>query len=1276
MSRRRTIALAVVVVPATIVVLLWALLSWLLLTQSGLDWATDLARRNLPEGITFERAEGRLAGPLTVERIAVDVPAARVTIRRLALDWRPLALLRGRARVSALVLDAVDIALPAEPGRDTADSRWPPQVPVPPRDLALPFSVVVDRVSVGSLALRLPDGRVERVERVAAGAELGPDGAALREVELRAPLADLDGSLHLGGTHPVTVTGGIDWELRPRGPEIPPMAGRLDLSGTLDDLRLALRWHAPAPARVVARASLFGQSPRWSAEVGVPVTGLRQWWRPAPELAVGADLELAGSLERATVRGGLDVQGLPIGPLRARLQASASAESLQLERLQLEPERYPGMSLDGSGRLELAAAPVRFRASADWRGARWPLEGAPLVSSESGRMTAQGTLDAYELEAEAQLRTPQTGSEPVRAELRASGSSEALSTLDLRAAWHEARLQADGRLRWRPAGSAQLGFALTQFDPGRLAPELSGRLALRGRVQSTWDETLTAALDLQSLQGELNGQDVSGSARVRHGAGGTRIETLTLAAGGARARASGTFDDALAFDWSVAVPRLGELVPGWHGRIDASGRLGGTPAAPRVTVRAQAGDVATPFVRLAGLDIDGELAPLGGADSSLVARAAGVAVEAATLQSLELRVSGTPERHRIELRVRSDRGDAEVAATGAAAATDWSGQLLRATLVPAGLGRWELAAPSPIQWRGGELDAGPACWRRDRARLCAAASGTPGDWRGELDARSIPVGLVAGLARDDLDYSGTFALQARAAVGDDGPTGRALLELSAGRITGVVEGERETLLDYGSGRAAVHLAPEAIEVEAALPLADDGVVRLDGRLGRAEPRALEARLQARVRDLGLVPVFAPQVGRIEGLLLADIELGGTLARPTAAGDARLEDGRVELAQLGIELSGVRADLSTRDDAFDIGLSAHSGDGELAAQIRLQRTAERAWRGSGTLAGEAFRAVNLPEAEVVVSPALDWRLEGRALTVSGRVVVPRARIEPRDLSRTVQESPDAVVVGTGQPADTGPPIAIDADIEVVLGPEVRIDAFGLEGRLEGAIRVRERPGQLASATGELRVVEGTYTFYRQRLEIERGRVIYDGGPASNPGLDVRAVRRPRNVVVGAHVRGTLRDPRIELFSEPPMEESQQLSYLLLGVPLRETKGGEQSGVAAAAAALASSRQGGALADRVGIQQVEVDRGEEGEGTSIVLGRYLSPRLYVGYGVGLMEQANSVRMRYDLTQQWTVEARSGVNSSADLLYSIEVDSSVDAIPQLPLIDLGGERPAAAE
>jgi translocation and assembly module TamB len=57
------------------------------------------------------------------------------------------------------------------------------------------------------------------------------------------------------------------------------------------------------------------------------------------------------------------------------------------------------------------------------------------------------------------------------------------------------------------------------------------------------------------------------------------------------------------------------------------------------------------------------------------------------------------------------------------------------------------------------------------------------------------------------------------------------------------------------------------------------------------------------------------------------------------------------------------------------------------------------------------------------------------------------------------------------------------------------------------------------------------------------------------------------------------------------------------------------------------------------------------TSLVLGKYLSPRLYVSYGVSLTESLNTLKLRYSLDDRWTVKTEVGEERGADLVYTIE-------------------------
>ena len=45
-------------------------------------------------------------------------------------------------------------------------------------------------------------------------------------------------------------------------------------------------------------------------------------------------------------------------------------------------------------------------------------------------------------------------------------------------------------------------------------------------------------------------------------------------------------------------------------------------------------------------------------------------------------------------------------------------------------------------------------------------------------------------------------------------------------------------------------------------------------------------------------------------------------------------------------------------------------------------------------------------------------------------------------------------------------------------------------------------------GELSVIEGRYEAYGQKLDINRGRLLFDASPLDDPGLDIEARRRSK------------------------------------------------------------------------------------------------------------------------------------------------------------------------
>lgn len=1263
MTRRRRILFVTTAFLLLLLLAAVAGLTWVTMTRSGFDWALQQARGYLPEEVSLVEAEGRLIGPITVQGLRVRTEGMSVRVDQVQLHWRPHDLLRGRVGIEYLGFENVDVerrpeAAPAETG------AGPPELPA---SIDLPLALTIDRLAVDGAELHAPDAESLRLDRVSARIEADADALRMTQLELLSPQLGAEAELRVGTAAPYPVSGRVEW--RADAPEpVASMAGRLDLGGNLEALQLVQRWREPARATLSAELRLLRADPEWQATIDLPKGPVSAWSSAAPGLDVGAQLELSGSFERASVTGVVDVTGLPPGPMRARLTADGdfAAQRLAIERLRVEPTR-PDAWLSASGTVALEEGMPRFDLSLAWNDLAWPLTpgSEPVATSETGRLQVAGTPGDYQFEGQGRAWAPALEQEAAELEWSGSGSTERLDQLATTLEWRGARLEADGRLDWAQAQSARFDFTLADLDPARFDPALAGQLQARGSVEAHWGARTTAELALDDLSGQLNGRPVSGTARGAWRGDRLDLQRLDLSAGEARLQASGGLGgDRVALEWSLEVPQLSQLLPQAGGSLQGEGSVSGDPAAPSADFRLSGSELSFGETRLASLQASGEIAEGGTAASRIGVRLRDVHAGAAEIEVLEAGIRGRRSDHRLTVELTAPRGDAVVVLAGGLD-QGWQGRLERAELTPTEGAQWRLNEPAAISWRAPAFELARACWLSDSARICTDAGGRIGDWQASLEADSIPLARVARPWREDLRYAGELGLSVDVQQ-DGGPiTGSGQLELSPGHIEADIGDTTTTLIEFDAGQARATVSAEQVDAMLELPLTDGGELAATMGLERAPPHPLAGRLRASVRDLGLLSELVPQLGGVDGSLTADVELGGTLSAPSASGEAALQAQRVSLPDVGLRLHQVDVAARLADGGLSAEASARSGDGQLAATVELTHEAERGWRGSGTVAGEEFTVVDLPELHATITPDLKWRIEDQQISVNGRVEIPSARVEPRDISNAVQPSPDVVV--RSDQAETGPTEGaesapedeevagwqVSADVRVVLGEEVRVDAFGLDADLAGDIRIIERPGQLTSGTGELSVVEGAYTIYRQTLTIERGRVLFTGGPLTDPGLDIRAVRRPRDVLVGVNVRGTLRQPRVELFSEPPMEESQVLSYLVVGLPLNETSSGERNTVAAAAAALASSRQGERLASELGIDEVTLEEEEGGEGTSLVLGRYLSPRLYVGYGIGLLEQADSVRVRYEFTRQWTLETRSGATSSADLLYSIESD-----------------------
>jgi translocation and assembly module TamB len=366
----------------------------------------------------------------------------------------------------------------------------------------------------------------------------------------------------------------------------------------------------------------------------------------------------------------------------------------------------------------------------------------------------------------------------------------------------------------------------------------------------------------------------------------------------------------------------------------------------------------------------------------------------------------------------------------------------------------------------------------------------------------------------------------------------------------------------------------------------------------------------------------------------------------AGGAARLRTSGLQLQDVAVNARGVRG------EGFTLEGMARSGGGELRLETTLERRGDQR-RSRIRVHGRRFEVANTAQARVTVSPDVTVDISGRKVALEGDVEIPWAKIELLDVPQSaVGVSKDVVIVGEEHPDEV--PVDVTARLRFALGDSVEFRGFNLNAKLEGGLLVIEEPGRPTAGSGELRIEEGKYNAYGQLLEVDPGKIVFTGGPIDNPGLDIRAYRRASDgVIAGVRVRGTARAPRIEVFSEPAMSQSEALSYLLTGRPLDEAQGSQSDMVAAAALSL-GMQQGNVMTQtmgrEVGLDEARLEMTSSGA-AAFTSGKYLSPRLYISNTLGLFDQSVIWRVEYMLSAQWTLQAESGVATGSDLFYKIE-------------------------
>jgi translocation and assembly module TamB len=730
--------------------------------------------------------------------------------------------------------------------------------------------------------------------------------------------------------------------------------------------------------------------------------------------------------------------------------------------------------------------------------------------------------------------------------------------------------------------------------------------------------------------------------------------------GANRLDASGSIDEVLDLTLALDAPELDRILPELAGRIQLDASLGGTLETPTITARGEGTGLRLGDLGLEGfsLRLDAGLDPE--APAELALHLSDLRAGATRIEELRADAEGRASAHRLTIAVdAAELGSVSLRASGGydLDRSLWDGQLERLDLSQPIAGDWSLRQPVNITAGPESARLAELCLGREQSRICAG-----GDWaaadgaQGQASLQDLDLAWLSPFLPPDTRIEGRLSARLKAEMDPDaGLQAELIVPPAAGTIRFELADGTPQSVPFSDLRLTVGVDDRALDAEMGLSFLDDGALSASARLRPdGDTYRVDGQVRAGLESLGWVGALSPAIQNVRGRLQAELELGGLLNAPLVAGSILLEEAAVTVPEAGIEFEVplLQAEMVSAEEMRLAGEIRSGGESlNVEGELGLHDQGPRA---DIRIRGERLLAVDRPDLQARISPDLNVTFVPDLLTVRGEVLVPSAMLRPPDLPPTaVTVSRDEVVVG--EESEPDPILPMDIRVRVILGDEVRFEGFDVEARVTGDLDVVILPERPLQVFGDVTIVEGQYQAWGQDLTLERGLVIFQG-PLESPALDLHAVRRvpAHDVVVGVEIGGTPDALQSRVTSQPPMDDTEAMAFLLTGRPLSGAGQSEGNLIAGAAAAW-GLEQAGLITQRLGNElglDVGIDAEDGLDQSALTIGTYLSPRLLLRYSVGLFDGSNRVMLRYELTRSLSVETTSGSEGQGiDLIYRIE-------------------------
>lgn len=653
------------------------------------------------------------------------------------------------------------------------------------------------------------------------------------------------------------------------------------------------------------------------------------------------------------------------------------------------------------------------------------------------------------------------------------------------------------------------------------------------------------------------------------------------------------------------------------------------------------------------------------------------------INHIKLFARGTLTHHDLTLQAETKKQQIDMHLTGQQKEGDWYGTVDHLAMYHEST-RWHLQNSFIIKKVA-------TIWSIDKLRLAAKNSliwlqgsyDTKKGINGQLFITNLPLALFNFLLPKEITLTGNLNLKAQSSLSSQKLLIAANMQSSACHY--VLNDEPHQLFIH-KGNLLLDLQQNKLNLQSML-ISSDGQLSMDITTQRItgfeqlKNNQIQGQLSLNMANAAMIESFIPAIKNVKATIKGEAAITGTFAKPLMNGKLDLINGSFKIPKLNLDVKDVS--LSAMSDMKNIiykgSLSVGNGKLNLQGQGPFDN---KSFALDLALTGNQILICNTPQVKIMASPLMHLLLKENRLVLTGDLLIPQATINLHDFNSKESSLDDIVYIQSdGKPVETSN-LKIASNINLTLGEHILLNTHGIKGQVLGQLKIQDDPSKATIAYGQLWLQNGSYSVYGKTLDINNGKLVFTGGPITNPGINIKASRtlktqssslfqQEEQIKVGVSVMGTMQNPKMTLFSEPTGKSQEDIfSYLILGMPVNSiNKSVSQANtriLLQAADALNFSGNNtffsmkNNLQKSLGLEELDIDSQyeinpstqETVHHTAFVLGKYLSPKFYVNYSLDLFDHTNTFKIRYLLNKFWTVQSIANTTKSGiDILYTVE-------------------------